>query len=71
MAIDQDEYDSMWKALGEARFVIWFCPARKEHGRQRDENGWLRPTVEWVAGVAHCLHPDCGRKSTDEREETA
>ena len=69
MASEPDEYDEIWEALGKARFRIWFCSDRKVHGQEPDENGWPKPTVEWIDGVAHCLHPSCENKSTDKREE--
>jgi hypothetical protein len=67
--MDSEDYASLWEALGDVRVVIWFCPDRREHERQRDKNAPLRPTVEWVGDVAHCLEPGCGNKSTDKREE--
>lgn len=69
MASEQEEYEDMWEVLGKARFVIWFCPDRREHERKHGANAPLRQTVEWVDGVAHCLEPGCGNKSTDKKEE--
>lgn len=67
--MDSDEYESMWNALGRATVMIWFCPDRRDHERKRGRNAPLRPTVEWVGNVAHCLEPGCGNKSTDEKEK--
>ncbi len=66
---EEREYAAMWEALGKARFVIWFCPDRREHEKKYPRNAPLRGTVEWIDGVAHCLEPDCGKKSTDKKEE--
>jgi hypothetical protein len=64
-----DDPESMWEVLGRMKFVIWFCPDRREHARNRDDNIPQGPTVEWRDGVAYCLEPGCGNTSIDKKEE--
>ncbi len=64
-----DLLEDFWEALGSARFVAWFCPDSEKHDERYGKNPPLRRTVEWIDGVAHCLEPGCGKKSTDKKEE--
>lgn len=64
-----EDHKDLWESIGRMSFVIWFCPDRREHERNRDRSAPQKPTVEWVDGVGHCLEPGCGNKSTDKIEK--
>lgn len=70
---DDFSFDDFLGAIDEGvarrkiKIQFWMCP-REDHGGKTDANGWPIPSVEWIGGVAHCLEPDCGRKSTDTKE---
>lgn len=51
------------EGLGKLPIQFWVCPV-PGHSQHR-EDAPLRQTVEWRAGVAHCLEPGCGRSSAD------
>jgi len=51
----------------QVRVMLWFCP-KDDHSFRKELHDQPIPTVEWVDGVAYCLEPGCGRKSTDEGE---
>lgn len=74
MASEPDWFDEFLEAIddgvrkGLIRVSIWFCPD-ETHGGKTDAMGWPIPSVEWTDGVAHCLEPHCGRKSTDPEED--
>lgn len=60
-------HDDEWpEELLNARVRIWFCPDRRTPGHQ--QASYPRGTVEWRAGTACCLHPNCNRNSAEPKE---